>query len=123
MTDHNAIRQAALDYVEGQYEGDAQRVENCLHPLLAKRTVNFDDRQKSDRLDQLGALELVQLTREGVLKDIEPKITKVEVLDVFDTIASVRVESTIFVDYLHLGLYNGRWMVINALWKFINARA
>ena len=31
-----AIRQTALDYIEGYYEGNAERMERALHPELAK---------------------------------------------------------------------------------------
>ena len=34
-----AIEQVALDYVEGQLEGNAARVARSLHPDLAKRAV------------------------------------------------------------------------------------
>jgi hypothetical protein len=34
-----AIRQAAVDYIEGWYTGDADRMERALHPDLAKRRV------------------------------------------------------------------------------------
>lgn len=36
-TDKTAIRQAALDYIEGSYEADAERMERALHPDLAKQ--------------------------------------------------------------------------------------
>src|SRR5262249_46471729 len=32
-----AIKQTALDYIEGWYEGDAERMERAVHPELAKR--------------------------------------------------------------------------------------
>ena len=35
--DAAAIRQTALDYIEGWYEGNAERMERALHPELAKR--------------------------------------------------------------------------------------
>jgi hypothetical protein len=35
--DAAAIKQTALDYIEGWYEGNAERMERSLHPELAKR--------------------------------------------------------------------------------------
>lgn len=35
-SDEAKIRAAALDYIEGWYEGDAERMERALHPHLAK---------------------------------------------------------------------------------------
>ncbi|HEV7836602.1 MAG TPA: nuclear transport factor 2 family protein, partial [Gemmatimonadaceae bacterium] len=37
--DSVAIRQTALDYIQGWYAGDAARMERALHPELAKRIV------------------------------------------------------------------------------------
>ena len=34
-----AIRQAALDYIEGWYEGDAARMDRALHAELVKRAI------------------------------------------------------------------------------------
>ena len=39
--DSAGIRQAALDYIEGYYEGDGARMERALHPELAKRIVRM----------------------------------------------------------------------------------
>lgn len=37
--DKAAITQTALDYLEGWYAGDGERMERALHPELAKRIV------------------------------------------------------------------------------------
>jgi hypothetical protein len=37
-TDSAAIRQTALDYIEGYYSGDAVRMERAIHPDLNKAT-------------------------------------------------------------------------------------
>ena len=37
--DKVAVREAVLDYIEGWYAGDAERMERALHPDLAKRIV------------------------------------------------------------------------------------
>lgn len=42
-----AIEQAARDYYEGWFEGDAERMAKCLHPRLAKRNIDQPDRADS----------------------------------------------------------------------------
>lgn len=39
--DRTAIKQAALDYIEGWYEGNAERMEKALHTDLTKRGVQI----------------------------------------------------------------------------------
>ncbi len=50
--DSAGIRQAALDYIEGYYEGNAERMERAVHPELAKRIVRTNDQGRS----QLGQM-------------------------------------------------------------------
>src|SRR6516225_441086 len=61
-SDDVAIKQTALDYIEGWYEGDPARMERALHPELAKRMVVSDMRGHS-QLHQISAMTLVQSTR------------------------------------------------------------
>src|SRR5260221_8353635 len=51
-----AIRQAAMDYVEGGYDGDPARMERSLHPDLAWRLVVPNADASGDRLDQKSTL-------------------------------------------------------------------
>jgi putative lumazine-binding protein len=116
--DQAAIKQAALDYIEGWYEGNAERMERALHPELAKRIVRSNPEGRS-RLDQMSAMSLVQGTRRGGGKDTpkEKQQKDITVLDVFENAASVKVVASDWIDYLHLAKYNGRWVIVNVLWE------
>lgn len=118
-TDSSAIRQAALDYIEGYYEGDAERMERAVHPELAKRIVRTDAKSGRSRLDQMSALTLVQGTRAGYGKNIQKEMQQkdVTILDIFENAASVKIVATDWVDYLHLAKFNGRWVIVNVLWE------
>lgn len=115
--DLEAIRQAALDYIEGWYTGDAERMERAVHPELAKRIV-----QTSDGVSQLhhqGADVLVGNTRRGGGRDTpeERRLKEITVLDVYENAASVKVVASDWVDYLHLARWDGAWRIINVLWE------
>src|SRR5687768_6669961 len=62
--DSAAIRQTALDYIEGWYEGNAERMERAIHPDLAKRIINTDSRGRNV-LGHQSAMTLVLNTRRG----------------------------------------------------------
>ena len=62
--DSSAIRQAALDYIEGWYGGDAERMARAVHPELAKRIVRADD-SGDEWLGAMGASQLVAGARAG----------------------------------------------------------
>ena len=116
--DAELIKQTALDYIEGWYEGNAARMERSLHPELAKRIVRKDQRGRSS-LGQMGAMHLVQMTREGDGKDTpkDKQQKDVTVLDVFGNTASAKIIASDWIDYLHLAKWNGRWVIVNVLWE------
>ena len=116
--DEAGIRAAALDYVEGYYEGNPDRMERALDPHLAKRIARTDANGRT-RLDQMSALELVQIIRTGSGKNIpkDKQVKNVTILDVFGNAASVRAEMREWVDYMHLAKVNGQWKIINVLWE------
>jgi hypothetical protein len=60
-----AITRTALDYIEGWYAGDAARMERALHPELAKRMISSDPKTGRSQFNHMGAMTLVQHTREG----------------------------------------------------------
>src|SRR4026208_2494766 len=99
--DSAGIRAAALDYIEGWYEGDAERMERALHPELAKRIVRTSPQGQS-RLDQMSAMSLVQGTRRAYGKQTpkEKQQKDVTILDVFENAACAKVVAADWVDYL-----------------------
>ncbi len=117
-TQKAAITQTALDYIEGWYTGDAERMERALHPELAKRIVHTNQQGQS-RLDQMSAMSLVQGTRRGFGKQTpkEKQLKEITILDVFENAASVKIIASDWIDYLHIAKFNGRWMIVNVLWE------
>jgi hypothetical protein len=116
--DSAAIRGAALDYIEGWYEGSGERMERALHPELAKRIVNTNPNGRNN-LGQQSAMTLVMNTRGGGGKNTPPNQQRkdVRILDIFGNTASVRVDAASWVDYLHVAKWNGRWVIVNVLWE------
>jgi Putative lumazine-binding len=116
--DSAGIRQAALDYIEGWYSGDADRMARALHPELAKRIMNVDSLGRPWIGDQ-GATQLVQGTRMayGTRIPADRRRTDVKVLDIFQNAASARIDAGGWIDYLHLVKWRGRWVILNVLWE------
>lgn len=119
ITDHAAIRQTALDYIEGFYDGDAARMERSLHPELAKRIAHPDPVSGRSHLAEMSAFSLTLFTREkaGRPTPAPERQQDVTVLDVFENAASVKVIASTWIDYLHLSRFNDRWVIVNVLWE------
>lgn len=116
--DQAAIKQPALDYIEGWYEGDAERMERALHPDLAKRIVMTNAEGRSS-LGQMSALTLIQNVKRGGGKTTpkERQQKDITILDVFENVACVKVVASDWIDYLHVAKFNGRWVIVNVLWE------
>jgi hypothetical protein len=117
--DRAAIRNVALDYIEGWYAGDATRMERALHPELAKRMVRTNPSGGESILDQQSAMTLVQGTRTGYGKTTPEtrRLKEVTILDVYENAASVKIVASDWIDYLHVARWNGSWRIVNVLWE------
>ena len=115
--DLKAIEASCFDYLDGQLQGDPKRVARSLHPDLAKRAAVGETADERFGLRRMTKEELVDLTRQGVLKTPEAQWDRsCKILDVTGNAAAVRAETPWFVDYFHLGRFGERWLIVNALW-------
>lgn len=112
-----AIRQTALDYIEGWYEGNVERMTRALHPALVKRIV-VNDRGPSI-LEDMGASKLIAGVRAGWGKETpkEKQLKEVTILDRFENAAAVKIIASDWIDYLQVGKVDGRWVIVNVLWE------
>lgn len=116
--DLEQIHQAALDYAQGWYEGDAERMRRCLHSELAKRRIRRDPLTGEEGFRHVTKQLLMDLTEQGGGSEEVPadkRTYDVTILDVCGEIASVRADTTEYVDYLHLARSQGRWLIVNVL--------
>src|SRR5262249_50986058 len=116
--DDAAIRATALDYIEGWYDGNAERMERALHPALAKRLVVTPPGGEAV-LTEMDAATLVGSTarRAGAGLPAEQQVKDVTILDVYENAASVRIYATGWVDYLQMAKWNGEWKIVNVLYE------
>jgi len=117
--DSAGIRAAALDYAEGWYEGNSDRMARALHPELVKRIVVRDTTTGRTMVQGMGASVLVNSTRHGYGKET-PKDRQqkdVTILDIFGNAACAKAVMTDWIDYMQLAKVDGRWVIVNVLWE------
>lgn len=116
--DEKAIEEAALNYVEGWYEGNPDRMEKALHTDLAKRRPHLLKQSGGTLLDDISASNLIEYTRAGFgkLKEGEEMNNEFILLDLYENIATVKLISKDFMDYLHLAKFDNGWKIVNVLW-------
>jgi putative lumazine-binding protein len=114
------IVRVALDYFEGWFDGDSERMERALHAGLAKRSLQQVERD-SPELRTVTKEQMVAWTATGEGKTDDPgddRRIDVEVVDVHGNIASVVVRSPVYREYLHLVQTDEGWKIVNALWHW-----
>lgn len=118
--DSAAVRGAALDYVEAIYRVDTARIVRSVRPELAKRGY-FVPRGKTEYASEpMTYAELIGVARSWnkagrVDPEKAPKV--VQILDLQDQTASVKLTAQWGTDYMHMARYDGRWMIVNILWQ------
>jgi hypothetical protein len=115
MTDRELIMNTVLNYVEGWYEADAKRMDQALHPKLSKRHITLEGDVWEAPKDWM-----IDATGKGNGKIDNPSIGRkqITILDMTKTMASVKLVSEVFDDYLHLAKVGDTWVIINALWDY-----
>lgn len=116
--DRQAVRQAALDYVEGVYHVQPERIQRSVHPTLTKRgfyrkAASAPYVEAPMTFDQL--VELARTWNKEGKRDTS--IKQVDVLDVLDQTAVAKVTASWGVDFMLLGKFDGAWKITQILWQ------
>jgi len=109
-----AVRATVTDYIEGYYTGDAARMEKSLHPHYLKHTISGTDGQL--KMTEKTRLQMVEDVRSnGRQKNLSDKKEQITVLDVAADIASAKLVTADWVDYLTLTKWNGEWKIVSVV--------
>ena len=123
--EHEAVRRAVIDYIEGFYEGDTTKFVRSVRPEVFKfgfwippsrdssRTVGYVGEQMQWSEFHAFANDVKASGRLRPASD--PR--EVIVYDVLDQIASAKVVAYWGVDYVLLAKFGGRWMITHVLWQ------
>jgi hypothetical protein len=117
--DREAVMRTCLDYVDGWYTADPERMARALHPELVKRTLMRDPDQ-GWMLGRISTYErMVELTRSGGGCRVSPaqRIYDITIRAGFRHIACVTALSPEYMDYIQLAKLGDRWLIVNVLWE------
>ena len=115
--DEEAVRAAVLDYVEGIYEVQPERIERSVHPSMRKHGFYLNDGKYVETpmtFEQLRKLA-GQYNKDGRIGKDAPK--EIVIFEVQDQTASAKLIAAWGMDYFHLAKYDGKWMITNVLWQ------
>ena len=111
----SAVRATVTDYIEGYYAGDAVRMEKSLHPHYLKHVISVSDGRL--RMTEKTGLQMVQDVRQNGPAD-QPKSEQMEEITVFEVandMASVKLVTPHWTDYMTLAKWNGEWKIVSVV--------
>jgi Putative lumazine-binding len=113
--DASAVRATVTNYIEAYYTGDAARMERTLHPHYLKHKIHGNIPIR----EQTGA-DLVQAARsgEGTHMTQAERTEQVTVMDVAGNIASAKLVTPGWTDYMTLTKLNGEWKILSVVQRF-----
>ena len=119
--DHESVKTACLNYIEGFYEGDTAKLVKCLKPGLYK--FGFWKDKSSGTYKPDGTMSYQQaidyarkvLASKHFAKPDAPQ--KVELFEVSEAIAAAKVTAWWGIDYILLSKQDGAWMIEEVLWQ------
>ncbi len=115
--DASAIRATVTNYIEAYYTGDARRMEQTLHPHYLKHMIHGDIPMR----EKNGA-EMVREVRSHGPADLPAtrKTEEVRVLDVAGEIASAKLVTPGWTDYITLEKVDGYWKILSVVQRIDN---
>jgi hypothetical protein len=115
--DSSVVDATVRDYIEAYYTGDAHRMAQTLHPHYLKHVIhgNIPMREKNGS-------QMVQAVRSQGPADLPQaeRTEQISVLDVAGDIASAKLVTPHWVDYLTLSKSNGQWKILSVVQRIDN---
>lgn len=118
--ERDAVRRAALDYLEGFYEGDSAKLVRSVRPDVRKvgyYTEKNSPKYRSEEMPFAAIIEYANNFRKRSRTTPASAPREVTVGEVNDQTATAKVVAWWGIDYLQLAKYDGKWMIVNVMWQ------
>lgn len=120
-TEHEKVERAVKDYIESQHKVLPEMMKRGIDVQLAKRTY-WATSSGEERVIETTYQDMVDLAgyynKKGDKFPTPPRID-INVYDIDQRVASVKLHADDWIDYMHLYKNDeGDWKVINVLWQF-----
>jgi Putative lumazine-binding/Domain of unknown function (DUF4440) len=118
--EREAVRRAALDYLEGFYEGDSTKLVRSVRPDVRKAGYYKSGTATSYTAEEMPFADFLSYVRNFRSNNRTTPATaprEVIVGEINDQTATAKVVAWWGIDYLHLAKYDGKWMIVNVIWQ------
>ncbi len=126
VEDSIEIKKQSLGYLIALQQLDPELMETVLNDSLNKITIGFDRAErkqfgKATTKEQM--IEFAENWNQSGTKFPPNPLNKIKILDIYDHIATVKLTSDNWVEYLQLIKLNGRWEIMNLIWQYKDTKS
>ena len=115
--DPSLISATVRDYIEGYYAGDAARMERTLHPHYLKHIIHGAIPMR----ETTGPQMIGNVRAEGIPNlEASQRTEQITVLDISGEIASAKLVTPGWTDYLTLSKSDGAWKILSVVQRIDN---
>jgi hypothetical protein len=118
--DRAAVRAAVLDYLEGFYQGDTNRLVRSVWPQVRKYGYSRAGDSPTYRgmaMPYENFMSFARGVQAGRNRPPANAPREIQIFDVQDQTASAKLTAWWGTDYLLLAREDGRWMITHVLWQ------
>ena len=110
--DSLAVKATVVNYIQAYYAGDASRMAATLHPQYLKHIIHGDR-----PIQEKTGGDMVEAIRSQGAADLPTaeKTERVSVMDISGDIASAKLVTPGWTDYLTLARSNGHWKILSVV--------
>ncbi len=121
VSDLELIKQSVRNYLVAQQLSQVKPMADALHKNLAKRTY-WQEPNGTEFIMETNYSTMLNVAKnynKAGDKFPESPRTEIEVLDIDQRVASVKLSADDWIDYMHLiKNEHGKWKIINVLWQY-----
>ena len=115
-----AVRAAAMDYLDALYQAKPELIARSVHTDLSKRGYYRKEGETqftSSPMSYQRLFDLAGTWNKDGKRAIDKAPKEVVVFEVLNQTASAKVTALWGIDYMHLAKYDGKWKIVNILWQ------
>ena len=115
-----AVRAAAMDYLDALYQAKPELIARSVHTDLAKRGYfhkKGETQFSSSPMTYQQLFDLAGTWNKDGKRPVATAPKEVVVFEVLNQTATAKVTALWGIDYMHLAKYDGKWKIVNILWQ------
>ncbi len=110
------IEKVVFAYVDGYYEGDAERLAGALNPRLRKVMVDSLPNGREFPRYSTPEFHIASARRKEFPLPIKRRAIEITIHHASVNIATATARSGMLVEHLHLAKTDGKWTIVNEVW-------